>query len=628
MANYLFSVDGEETGTVGGWETAFVYNLDFFDTTDKVTCDPDRPCTLAFDIGGDIDLDLTGYAGITDFYDVTARSATGGVHLTIGQDFYLSNGKNGGFSAESLSNGAVVLDASALTGTGHGRQPVTLEARSDGFNVLIGGAYDDFLTGGRGADRFDGGDGNDSVNLYGSREAVTVDLAAGTGRGGDADGDTYISIETINGTAFDDRITGGAKPDDHLYGQDGNDVLSDSEGYVFGGSGDDVLIVSGAVTRCYGGPGIDQVNFQIDPDGAVIDLLHNDVYVDQFAEIENVYGSGSNDSFYGDVGSNVLEGVGGDDELNGRDGNDVLRGGAGGDVLHGGAGADLLDGGGGSDLANYQGSAAAVVIDLLDHTASGGDAAGDTLTGIENLYGSSHDDHLTGDAGRNVIGGELGDDTLVGNGGDDAMNGENGNDSLDGGDGNDRLVGGAGSDTIHGGTGADSIDAGSENDIIFGGAGNDSLYGGTGNDQIDGGDGNDILEGAAGADALTGGEGLDTASYASSAAGVTVSLATGAGLGGDAQGDTLTGIENLAGSAQADHLTGDETANVLSGGAGDDVLTGGVGADLLKGGAGNDSFRHRRQHRGCGRQGHHPRLHLRRPYRPVGDRRGWQQRQR
>ena len=36
MANYLFSVDGEETAEVGRHETAYVYNLDFFDTTDKV----------------------------------------------------------------------------------------------------------------------------------------------------------------------------------------------------------------------------------------------------------------------------------------------------------------------------------------------------------------------------------------------------------------------------------------------------------------------------------------------------------------------------------------------------------------------------------------------------------------
>src|SRR3546814_4359380 len=78
-------------------------------------------------------------------------------------------------------------------------------------------------------------------------------------------------------------------------------------------------------------------------------------------------------------------------------------------------------------------------------------------------------------------------------------------------------------------------------------------------------------------------------SYAGSAAGVTVNLATGTGTGGDAQGDTLSGIENLTGSDNDDVLTGDAGANVLDGGAGNDILTGGGGADTLIGGAGTDT---------------------------------------
>ena len=59
-----------------------------------------------------------------------------------------------------------------------------------------------------------------------------------------------------------------------------------------------------------------------------------------------------------------------------------------------------------SDLADFQGSAVAVTVDLLAHTAAGGDVEGDMLTDIENLYGSSFDDRLSGDDGRNIIGGE------------------------------------------------------------------------------------------------------------------------------------------------------------------------------------------------------------------------------
>jgi Ca2+-binding RTX toxin-like protein len=280
----------------------------------------------------------------------------------------------------------------------------------------------------------------------------------------------------------------------------------------------------------------------------------------------------------------------GNDTIGGSIMADKLMGFDGNDTLHGGAGADNLDGGNGSDFANYQGSLLGVNVDLLAHTATGGDAQGDVLTNIENLYGSSNADHLTGDNGANTIGGELGDDTLVGNGGNDILAGEGGNDNLDGGDGADRLVGGDGIDTIHGGNDADSIDAGTGNDIVFGDAGNDSLYGGDGDDQLNGGDGNDVLISGAGADAMDGGAGTDTVSYAGSATGVTIGLAGTPGVGGDAQGDTLTGIENLYGSSFADHLTGDANANTISGGAGDDVITGGGGADVLKGGAGNDTF--------------------------------------
>jgi hypothetical protein len=73
----------------------------------------------------------------------------------------------------------------------------------------------------------------------------------------------------------------------------------------------------------------------------------------------------------------------------------------------------------------------------------------------------------------------------------------------------------------------------------------------------------------------------DTVSYEDSGDGVTVSLAGGPGIGGDAAGDTYFNIENLIGSANVDTLTGDSSDNVLTGGAGGDTLYG--GADAAKG---------------------------------------------
>ena len=72
--------------------------------------------------------------------------------------------------------------------------------------------------------------------------------------------------------------------------------------------------------------------------------------------------------------------------------------------------------------------------------------------------------------------------------------------------------------------------------------------------------------------------------------GSAVSLATGIGSGGDAQGDTLSGIENISGSQGSDSLVGNAGANTLQGWNGNDVLTGGDGKDALAGGAGADRF--------------------------------------
>jgi len=80
--------------------------------------------------------------------------------------------------------------------------------------------------------------------------------------------------------------------------------------------------------------------------------------------------------------------------------------------------------------------------------------------------------------------------------------------------------------------------------------------------------------------------------YVTSAGGVSVNLTTGNGSGFDAEGDTLTHVENLTGSYADDVLTGDGGANKLLGGDGDDQLFGNGGADLLDGGKGVDTARY------------------------------------
>ncbi|MEQ1709751.1 MAG: M10 family metallopeptidase C-terminal domain-containing protein, partial [Terricaulis sp.] len=121
---------------------------------------------------------------------------------------------------------------------------------------------------------------------------------------------------------------------------------------------------------------------------------------------------------------------------------------------------------------------------------------------------------------------------------------------------------------------------GAGNDTIIGNAVNNRLVGGGGADSIDGGDGDDTLNGGAGADVLGGNAGVDTVDYVGSVTGVTVRLWNGTGQNGDAQGDTLSGVENVTGSGQGDSLIGaDLIANRLDGGGGNDFLFGLSGDD-------------------------------------------------
>ncbi|WP_342235408.1 calcium-binding protein [Inquilinus sp. OTU3971] len=436
--------------------------------------------------------------------------------------------------------------------------------------TLHGNAGDDTLIADATVELLDGGADTDTVSYTNSSAGVTVDLrlAGAQVSAGAASGDTLTGVENLIGSVVADTLHGDGGAN-RLAGGAGDDLLN-------GHGGGDVLVGGAGADQLVGEAGTDTADYSASTAGVTVNLaagtgLGGDAQGDTLATIENLSGSALADALYGDGNANAL------------------AGGAGDDGLHGGAGADSLDGGDGIDTASYRGSVA-VAVDLLNHTASGGDAAGDTLANIENLAGSSFDDRLAGDGRRNVISGDNGDDTLAGNDGDDSLSGGAGDDGLDGGDGADRLVGGDGVDTIHGGADNDSVDAGTGNDLVFGEAGHDGLTGGAGDDRLDGGDGNDTLDGGAGADTLIGGAGIDTANYAASATWVALNLATGASSGGDAQGDTLSGIEQVLGSAQADILTGDSDANTLWGMAGDDVLAGGGNGDVLKGGAGNDRF--------------------------------------
>ena len=153
-----------------------------------------------------------------------------------------------------------------------------------------------------------------------------------------------------------------------------------------------------------------------------------------------------------------------------------------------------------------------------------------------------------------------------------------------------------------GGVNRDILTGGAADDQLDGGEGPDVLSSNGGNDTLRGGPGNDRLIGGAGSDLIDGGDGTDTVAYTCSKTPVAVSLRTGLGTGGDAQGDVLRNVEVLIGSPlpfgdlsqRYSKLTGkpvpEGTGDTLEGSDGPDFIQGLGGADNINGGAGNDTL--------------------------------------
>ena len=494
-----------------------------------------------------------------------------------------------------------------------------------GNDELNGGAGDDTLEGGPGADTLNGGangSAGDTIAYAGSAEAVRVNLGKATATGGDAEGDVFENVENIIGSAGDDwlrgdandnRLTGLAGDDTLIGGGGGNDTLNGGAGddTLNGGEGDDTLIGGAGADLLTGGPGADTLSYA-GSDGAVDIRLRRDhasgghAEGDVYRDVEHVTGSdhndrlgglhrpegasaggdntlsggGGDDEIYGGSGDDELNGDGGDDALYGGAGDDELDGGAGDDTLIGGPGKDEFIGGAGEDTASYATAREEKVTVDLTWTASQSAADpnnpshsdGDyfpTGHGVENVIGSPRGDTIHGDDGPNKLWGGAGADTL---------NARNGDDIIDGGPGGDDIDGGAHyveeivvPERI--------IPARTETRI----------------EEIEGElvtlefeiEPRRVIPGYT----IPGrqGEG-DTVTYENSDAGVRVSLVTGRGEDGDAEGDRLSNVEHLVGSGHDDRLFGDSGANRLTGGAGDDRIVANAGDDTVEGGAGADTM--------------------------------------
>ncbi|MFN3670185.1 MAG: calcium-binding protein, partial [Brevundimonas sp.] len=496
----------------------------------------------------------------------------------------------------------------------------------------------DWLDGGAGIDRV-------GVDLWGETRDVTFlgsQAASDTGftfvNGTHVRNAEQFTVRTGSGA---DRVWDGAFDDSFDLGS-GDDLAHVSRGrdQVHGGDGIDRLVVDyrDATLNVYASLDDAYVG-SINSDRSVWIQWFEALTVFGGSGADEMVGGNYEDLFYGGAGNDELDGDDGDDTIDGGSGNDLLTGGTGEDVLAGGAGddtlyakewqnggllsadlsADWLDGGAGIDR---------VGVDLWGETrdvtflgSQAASATGFTFVNGTHVRNAEQFTVRTGSGADRVWDGAFDDSFNLGSG-DDLAHVSRGRDQADGGDGTDRLVidyrdatmnvratlgsayvGSFNSErsvlidwfealTVFGGSGADEMTGGNDEDLFYGGAGNDDLEGddgddvldgGSGDDILNGGDGDDILDGGLGDDLLNGGNGVDTVTFATASTATRVQLARTADqpTGGGAR-DTITGVENLTGSAFDDDFSGDEGANVLADTlGGDDRFIGAAGNDTL-----------------------------------------------
>lgn len=147
-----------------------------------------------------------------------------------------------------------------------------------------------------------------------------------------------------------------------------------------------------------GGSGSDAVDYSASSDLSAGIVVHADGRVaggsgtDWLSHVENIVGTSFADVLlgFGDHAANTLIGGQGDDFFDGR------------------GGADTLDGGAGWDSVSYTQSDAGVFVNLMTGKGPGGDAEGNTLVPVENVFGTQHNDVVFGGAERNYLSGRDG----------------------------------------------------------------------------------------------------------------------------------------------------------------------------------------------------------------------------
>jgi hypothetical protein len=388
----------------------------------------------------------------------------------------------------------------------------------------VGAGGDDLFASGAGADSWDGGADEDTIDASGGTSGVTVNLTANLLSGGGLGSDTLAAgtIEDIVGSGFNDLLDGDAGSnvitpgagDDTVNGQgdfdyadysdataavtvdlaantatggSGNDTLAGIEG-AFGSSFDDVFIdQTNQDNEYFGDSGADTFSQGADPDVGDFDIVDGEGGIDtvdygERTESLNVELDQSNADATDAVCVDASEFTSGDlgageaDCLAGIE-NAIL--GTGDDTFTGNAFANRVWPNGGQNVLNGDAAAGpATGGDVLDYSVgyeagvnvnmAGGATAGDSAIGFENAIGTAFNDKFVGDDQSNTIRGAGGNDGIRSGGGDDTARGGPGNDRIRTGSGDDDAFGGAGNDRINGGGGVDFCKGGPGNDRVRG----------------------------------------------------------------------------------------------------------------------------------------------------------------
>jgi Ca2+-binding RTX toxin-like protein len=180
----------------------------------------------------------------------------------------------GGLGSDNVVNKGM-LDGAVSLGEGNdlydGRGG-TVTGRVSGDNG------DDRFILGTGVETIDGGYGNDTLDFSAESAGIIVALFNPATNTGSAAGDTFISIETLIGSGFADRLSGDAR-NNTLQGGGDRDRLS-------GGGGDDVLIGGQGRDTLVGGLGADVFMFRAQSD-------RGDVIADFDSAVEHILLEGS-----------------------------------------------------------------------------------------------------------------------------------------------------------------------------------------------------------------------------------------------------------------------------------------------------------------------------------------------